>query len=1249
MLWWWIALGAVAAVSDAPADWQTFPGGRAMRLSIDNSNRIGFTEVPSSISGVRFTNHLSDERSLTNQVFLNGSGVAAGDVDGDGLCDLYLCGLEAPNALYRNLGGWRFEEIATKAGVACGNQASTGTALVDMDGDGDLDLLVNGIARGTRLFLNDGRGKFQEVTDASGLKNPSGSSSLAMADVDGDGLPDLYVVNYRSDTMRDMPDQRFRFAVTNGISQLLSVNGKAATAPELVGRYSFNDSGGVLENGEPDTLYHNDGKGRFTAVSWTDGAFLDENGAPVRRPYDWGLSAMFRDLNGDGAPDLYVCNDFQSPDRCWINDGRGRFRAVARPAIRQTSLFSMGIDFADFDRDGFVDFFVADMLSRDHARRHVQVLAPAAFAQVRSMLEERPQFSRNTLFRNRGDGTFAELAQYSSVQASEWSWCPVFLDVDLDGYEDLLITTGHGRDAQNADIARELETERRRRPMSALEELGLRRRFPRLDTPNVAFRNRRDLTFEDRGAAWGFDSRRISHGMALADLDLDGDLDVIINCLNDSPLLLRNEAGPARVGVRLRGLAPNTRGVGAAIRVVAPGLPPQTQEMIAGGRYLSSDDFMRTFAAGSPTNRVTIEVNWRSGRNSIVADVEANWFYEIDESVAPIASTIRKANADTVRAPGPFFADLSALLNHRHVDEPFDDFARQPLIPRKVSQLGPGVAWFDFNGDGWDDLFIGAGKGGRLAVFRNDRAGAFVPQRAKAFESPLEADLTAVLAWRLTAEASTLLLGMASYEGPGTNAPVLRRFSMNSGEFENGLLRSRSSTGPMAMADWDGDGDLDLFVGGRVVPGRYPEPPASWLLRNREGRLELDTEASRSVTGAGMVSGAVFTDLDLDGWPDLVLACDWGPIRVLHNAQGKFIATNLPVRWGAGVEPGARSSKLDTTDSLTGWWNSVAVGDFDNDGRMDLIAGNWGRNHAQNAFLQAPLDMYFGDVPGADGFAVLEVHNDPGIREPVPVRDLMILGQAFPLLHDHFQSFAAFSGARLADLQKAGFANLGRITATLLDSLILLNRANYFEAHRLPAEAQMSPAFGLVIGDFDGDGSEDVFLAQNFFGVTAAESRMDAGKGLWLRGDGSGGLTAVPAAESGFAIMEEGRGAAQCDFDHDGRTDLVVGQNHGPTKLYRNLRARPGIRLRLLGGPGNLQAVGARVRVIERSGRSGPAHEVHLGGGYWSQNSGEMVLSASDDVEALEIRWPNGVRERVALAPAVRELSRSQPSGGEGK
>jgi hypothetical protein len=574
------------------------------------------------------------------------------------------------------------------------------------------------------------------------------------------------------------------------------------------------------------------------------------------------------------------------------------------------------------------------------------------------------------------------------------------------------------------------------------------------------------------------------------------------------------------------------------------------------------------------------------------------------------------------------------------MDEPFDDFGRQPLLPRKLSQLGPGVTWFDFNGDGWEDLFVGAGRGGRLAVFRNDGKGNLVPQRAKLLETPTDRDLTTAIGWRAVPTNSVLLIGLANYESSTNKAPAVRQLSLVTGESDESLLSSAASAGPLALADFDGDGDLDLFVGGRVLPGRYPEAASSVLLRNNNGRLEFDAEASRTFVDNGLVSSAIFTDLNGDGRPELVLACEWGPLRVFRNEHGRFRAWNAPLRWETQTNVSAQPATLN---QLSGWWNSVAAGDFDGDGRLDLVAGNWGRNSSRQRFLSDPVRLYFADPNGSGYLAPLEAHRDPGLAKLVPARDWATLSAVFPTLRERFPSFTAFSTASLSDVLSAGLPPMREVSAATLDSMLLLNRGDHFEAWALPVEAQFAPVFGIAIGDLDGDGFEDMFLAQNFFGVSSAESRQDAGCGLWLRGDGRGSFMAVPPSESGFAIYGEARGAALCDFDHDGRLDLVVGQNRGATKLYRNVRAQPGLRVHLQGTTQNSQAVGAVVRLIFRGERFGPAHEIRVGGGYWSQDSEDVVLGAPETPEALEIRWPGGFAERVALSPDTRTISKSAP------
>ncbi len=636
LVWILFSVGVSAAY-----DWENGPGYRRAKLQPVGAAKDGFTLLSGEQTGVRFTNSLSEQRSLSSQILPSGSGVAAGDVDGDGWCDLYFCGLKSGNRLYRNLGNWKFEDITERAGVACTNLDATGAALADINGDGALDLIVNSLGGGTHIFINDGKGRFTESKQV--LNQGLGGMSLALADFDGDGWLDLYVANYRVSTVADMPDTRFSLRMIDGRLAVASINGKPLTDPEWTNRFVFQvaedgKGGGKFakeELGEPDALYRNTGDGRFELVPFTGGAFLDEEGKPLSQaPLDWGLSAMFRDLNNDGKPDLYVCNDFMTPDRIWINDGHGRFRALARLAMRQIPLSSMAIDVADINRDGFDDLFVGDMLSREHRRRLVQRTNLRPELLPLGAVANRPQYSRNMVSLNRGDGTYAEIAQYAGLEASEWSWTPIFLDVDLDGYEDLLVANGFVRDNMNLDALDAVQQASAGQRGAAVSTMQLRRLFPPLATANLAFRNLGGLKFVEVGHQWGFDTQVISQGMCLADLDNDGDMDVVVNNLNSVAGIYRNDSAKPHVAVTLKGRPPNTHGIGAKVHVYGGAVPLQSQEIISGGRYLSCDQAMRVFAAGSVTNVLRIEVDWPSGQRSIVKDMPANYICEVDETGA---------------------------------------------------------------------------------------------------------------------------------------------------------------------------------------------------------------------------------------------------------------------------------------------------------------------------------------------------------------------------------------------------------------------------------------------------------------------------------------------------------------------------------------------------------------------------------------------------------------------------------------
>lgn len=1199
--------------------------------------KTGFQKLSSSQTNIHFTNRLTDEHIADNRNLLNGSGVAAGDIDGDGLTDLYFAQLEGPNKLYKNVGGLKFEDITENAGVSHRGYYSTGVVFADVDGDADPDLLVTSLDRQNTLYINDGNGRF-ELNKDSGLGAANGSTTMALADIDGDADLDLYIANYKEKSVKDMYDL---MEITWEQTVRREGNTYKLIPPfdehfTLIPGEEIPDR---RELGTEDELYINKGDGSFEKVLNPEERFLSDEGKKTGLARDWGLAAKFQDLNNDGHPDLYVCNDFWTPDRVWINRGDGTFKAIDKLAIRNFSFSSMAVDFSDINRDGSPDFFVTEMLSPVHQRRLRQAVTYSPFIMDAGETKNQPQYMRNTMYLNRADNTFAEMAHYSGVAATGWSWATHFLDVDLDGYEDIIVNTGNAYDVQDLDTQEKLTrkmTRNRKAPRGYIME------YPPLKLNNMVFRNNGDLTFTDKSPEWGFTTKDISHGLAAADLDNDGDLDLAVNRLNMEAIVYENRATAPRIAVRLKGNKPNTQGIGAKIELIG-GPVTQNKEVVAGGSYVSGSDPLVVFAAGSQNANHVLKVTWPGGSKSVIDSVKSNRIYEIEEP----AVSGRKEIDRPVEGPGPnhsLFEDVSDRLNHSHYEKAFNDFKLQLLLPVRLSRMGPGMAWIDVDRDGDDDLLIGTGKEGRMGVFENLGDGRFKVRELVALTEQASRDQTALIGWK-EAEQTRILVGSSNYEEQSAGAASAFNYTISTTRQPRQMSGpagfpdfhietdtvpgSFSTTGALAAADYDGDGDPDLFVGGRVVPGHYPMVADSRLFMNEKGDFRLDERNSEILNETGLVTGAVFSDYDGDGDPDLLISREWDSILLLENRSGIFHDISSQV----GL------------DRYKGWWNGIATGDFNNDGRPDIIATNWGLNSRYQIDSGYPLKIYYDDFDGDQRLELIEAYYNSDIASYVPRRGLYELYNAIPTITANVRSHRQFAVSSLGEILGRKPEDIPSKAINTLEHMLFINEGDGYSAHPLPEEAQFTAAFYAGVADFDNDGNEDLFLSQNLFALPPLTPRLDAGRGLWLKGNGQGRLRSLSGTKTGVKIYGEQRGAALGDFNKDGKIDLAVSQNGAETKLYINRVEKPGLRIRLRGPDSNVNGIGSGIRLIYEDGSRGPRREIQAGSGYWSQNSTTQVMGMAARPVKIEIMWFDGTKQLVGITKNKSEYTIAYPGG----
>jgi hypothetical protein len=1153
------------------------------------------TRLGPEASGINHQNYLAQEDQA--QYLYVGAGVAAGDYDGDGLVDLYLVSEGSPNKLYRNLGNWQFEDVTAKAGVDVPRDVEvdrwkrrfpTGAYFFDYDNDADLDLFVTAFAGANTLFRNDGDGTFTDVTQDAGVGYVGASTTAAFSDTDRDGDVDVYVATYRP----------YGFAKSYF---------SPGTAPEPDLDYDIDRSRGTVELiPEKDLLYRNNGDGTFTESAV-------EAGLGDHR--DWGLAAAFADANGDGWPDLYVANDFNTPDRFYLNNGDGTFHEQAPEAMRHTPWFSMGMDFGDVNNDGRLDLMTSDMLSPNRARRHTQAMGAMVNPAAMPPKDRAAQLMRNSLFINNGDGSFSDIAPFAGVAATDWTWTVKFADLDLDGFNDLLVTNGFVNDTMNADLQVAMNQLIGQAKFDELVQL--KRTLPRLLTPNLAYRNNGGRRFEEVAHAWGFNDEAVCNGLALADLDQDGDQDVVTNCMNSPAGVYRNDATANRLKVVLQGRASNPHGLGARVTLEDAQGNTQVREVGVSGGYLSSHEPAAFFGLGEAATTIPrLTVDWPSGHRTELADVAANQVLTITEPEG------QPAFPPPPTAQPTQFEDRAAALgvDFSHQVRDFNDFTAQPLLPFKMSRFGPGVAWGDLNGDGWEDLYVAGGNSQAGGLFQNESGQSFTALTAA--EPPVGGREEQAPLWWPGASAATadLITSLSSIRTTRTNEqPIARRQSWNGSALQptDWAALSRSSGSALAAADYNGDGQLDLFVGGRVRPRAYPLATASQLYRGGpDGLAPADADAP-DLAETGLVSGAVWTDVENDGDPDLVLATDWGPVRLLQNDGGRL----------------ADATEAAGLAAQRGWWNGLAAGDVDHDGDMDLVATNIGLNTRYQASEEAPVVLLAGDLDGDGAPELVEAEWDGGKLYPARQGGELVTDLPQELM-TRFASHQALAQATVENLLGSRLAEMRRFEVSWLAHTLFLNDGQgRFTAQALPVEAQLTAGYGVVLADLDNDGHDDIYLVGNFYGPEEMHTgQFDSGVSVWLRGDGKGGFTAVPVTESGLAVPYDAKGLAAADYDQDGWVDLAVGVNGGATQLFHNggVAGRSGLLIRLVGDPGNPAAAGARITVTRADGLA-LTREIQAGSSFLSQNGAMSVfgLGEAGAPATVTVRWPDGTEQTV--------------------
>jgi enediyne biosynthesis protein E4 len=1067
-----------------------------------------FTKLDKDNTGINFNNTLFEDGPLNVANYLyfyNGGGIAIGDINNDGLQDVLFTGNMVKNRLFLNKGNFKFEDITPQSGVAEKQGWCTGATMADVNGDGKLDIYIcrsadiNPEMRKNLLFINNGNLTFTEKAAEYGLDNSGYSTQAAFFDYDKDGDLDCFIINHSL--------QKYSAGVQD------EPNIRKETNPDFGSK-----------------LYRND-NGHYSDVSLQAGI--------TSNVLSFGLGIAVADINNDGWPDVLVSNDFNEADYLFMNNRNGTFTEQLSVAMDQTSLYSMGSDAADYNNDGLIDYVTLDMMPEENKVIKMHS-GPENFDKFQQLFAKGfyYQYSRNMLQQNNGNGTFSEVAQLAGVSNTDWSWAALFSDYDNDGNKDLFVTNGYVKDYTEMDFLKysvdRVVKSMHKDSVDPIPEYI--RKMPTNQIANYIFKNNGNGTFAKQTAEWGFDEKGVSAGAAYADLDNDGDMDLVVNNSNDYAGIYRNNNEKINktnfLKIKLQGDIKNGRGIGSKL-IVYCGSNKYYQEQMPVRGFQSSVDPVLSFGVGSSTVIDSVIVIWPNDNYQKLTAVKPN------QTITVLLKDA--ANKWTYDTSGvnkhPLFVqtDLSAAA---HTENDFNDFTVQTLLPNYLSRQGPCIAVADINKDGLEDFFMGGAKGQASKIFTQNKNGQFVLSAQSALPKEIAGETVAAAFFDADNDGDNdLYAASGGYEFTENDAALQDRLYINDGKGnfskkENALPQMLTSKGCVKVADVDGDGDMDLFVGGRVVPGKYPAIPNSYILLN-DGKgnfTDATTVVCEAVKKTGMVTDALWADINNDKQPDLIIAGEWMPVKIFINQKGKLTDASLTY----------------IHFESTGWWNTINANDMDGDGDIDLILGNCGSNTQFKVSEKEPMQLYYKDFDGNGSVDPVLCYYINGVSYPAASRD--DLTDQLPLLKKKFLEYKDYANATITDIFTGEeLKDAATLKAATMQTIYLENQgAKGFVLHNLPIEAQYAPVHGIVTTDVNKDGKKDILLAGNNTWTRIKFGRYSASHGILLLGDGKNNFSYVPQTKSGLNIKGNVRSLQLINDKH-----IIAGVNNGAAVLLK--------------------------------------------------------------------------------------------------